>query len=165
MNEPQLTNVTPGAAQTPGVLGTGARPPGGVTAARRPLPWPIVAVLILLLVFVGWRLTHRANSSERLAASVTRAIANNDMSPVEKDFNAIRRPELENRGKVGRLSDFVNADGSLKSVQEDTPSGSPAGYHHFIAHFDKGDLAEDMKLDDDGKIVDFHVRPVTATQQ
>jgi hypothetical protein len=112
------------------------------------------------LIWAVYALFNHENRYEKLADRVTKAIANNDMRPVESDFNALRRPQLEDRGKVGRLSDFVNAEGAFKSVKEDTTAGSQAGYHHFIAHFDKGDLAEDLTVDDDGKIADFHVKPL-----
>ena len=36
------------------------------------------------------------------------------------------------------------------------------GYHHFTAAFDKGTLAEDLTVDADGKIADFHVRPIES---
>ncbi len=158
MNDPSIKNVTPG-TPGPAAIGGGTRPPG---VARRPLPVPLIAAVVVLLVLVvGWKLLHHKNGNERLAASVTKAIAGNNMAPVEKDFNALRRPELENRGKVGRLSDYVNAEGDLKGINEDTPSGSPDGYHHFIVHFAKGDLAEDMTLDGDGKIAKFNVHAVT----
>jgi hypothetical protein len=121
----------------------------------------IAFALFIILAVIANMLLHRGNRYERLADRVTKAIANNDMTPVASEFNALRRPQLSDRGKVGRLSDFVNADGAFKSVKEDTPSGSQAGYHHFIAHFDKGDLAEDLTLDVDGKIADFHVKPLS----
>ena len=167
MNEPPMTNVTPSAPTAAGapVVVTPTGPPvwrpGGASPARRMSP--LVLVLgVVLFALLFYRLTHGANSSERLATDVTRAIANNDMRPVEKEFNAIRRPELENHARVGRLSDFVNEDGALKSVKEDTPSGSAAGYHHFIAHFEKGDREEKMMLDGDGKIAAFKVLPLAS---
>ena len=70
---------------------------------------------------------HHENRYEKLASDVTKAIAANNMRPVEGDFNALRRPQLEDRGKVGQLSDFVNADGAFKSVKEDTPADAKTG--------------------------------------
>jgi hypothetical protein len=147
MSQTSLPNVTP-------------RKPGAPSASR---PQIVVAVLVLIIVayFVKHFFFHESHA-KHLAVVVTQALANNDMRPVEPSFNAIRRPELENHAKVGRLSDFVNAEGKFKGVSEDTPSGSPDGYHHFIAHFDKGDLAEDLTLDSEGKIANFHVRPETS---
>jgi hypothetical protein len=116
--------------------------------------------LFIVLGVLANMLLHRGNHYERLADRITTAIANNDMRPVENEFNALRRPQLHDRGKVGRLSDFVNAKGAFKEVKEDTPSGSRAGYHHFVAHFEKGDLGEDMTLDVEGRVADFHVKPL-----
>jgi hypothetical protein len=119
-----------------------------------------VALAVIFGALIVYYFSHRENRYEKLASDVTKAVAANDMRPVEKDFNALRRPQLEDRGKVGQLSDFVNADGTLKRVKEDTPADSKAGYHHFIAEFDKGNLSEDLTVDADGKIADFHVRPL-----
>ncbi|MBD5634436.1 MAG: hypothetical protein IAI49_08165 [Candidatus Eremiobacteraeota bacterium] len=137
------------------------RTPGGAPLNKSRVP--IIAAAVLVIAFVLYHfLHHRESHAEHLAVVVTRALAANDMRPVEPDFNALRRPELENRAKVGRLSDFVNAEGAFKGVKDDTPSGSAEGYHHFIAHFDKGDLAEDLTLDADGKIAKFDVRPQSS---
>ena len=140
----------------------GAPPgPGRTTATRPRLPVPLILGALVVLA-VLWFVLHHENRYEKLAADVTKAIAANDMRPVEKEFNAIRRPQLHDRGKVGRLSDFVNAYGGFKGVKEDTPSGSKDGFHHFIAHFDKGERSEDMTLDAEGKLADFHVRPIES---
>jgi len=157
-NDPNLPVVaTPPAVQPSAANLRGALPPPG-RKARRSNPL-VVLLLFLLGVFVATRLVHHENSSEALAGAVTRAIANNDMRPVEGDFNAIERPQLENRGRVGELSDFVNALGAFKSVKEDTAQGSQDQYHHFIVTFEKGTRSEDMTLDADGKIASFHIRP------
>ncbi len=138
---------------------------GGSPAARGPRKL-VVPILIGLAVFLGAnRLLHHENRYEKLATNVTKAIAANDMHPVDKEFNALTRVKLADRGTVGRLSDFVNADGALKSVKEDTPSGSTAGYHHFVATFATGKRSEDLTVDADGKIADFHVRPEADAAQ
>jgi len=144
---------------TPVTPGSG----GGAAVTARPFDVRRFVIAVVVLFVVIWAVKtvfFHANHYEALADGVTKAIANNDMRPVEGEFNALRRPQLEDRGKVGRLSDFVNAEGAFKSVKEDTPSGSQPGYHHFVAHFDKGDLAEDLTVDSDGKIADFHVKPL-----
>ncbi len=118
----------------------------------------LLGALVLLSAFNIF--SHRENRYEKLASDVTHAIAANDMRPVEKDFNAITRAKLEDRGKVGSLSDFVNADGKLEGVKEQAqPEGKP-NTHLFIATFEKGRRAEDLTVDADGKIVDFHVKPL-----
>jgi len=123
----------------------------------------VVPIVIALAVFFGAnKLLHHENRYEKLATDVTKAIAANDMHPVDKEFNALTREKLHDRGKVGQLSDFVNADGKLKKIKEDTPSGSAPGFHHFVATFENGQRAEDLTVDADGKIADFHVRPETS---
>jgi hypothetical protein len=140
-----LTNVTPRPASS---------------GPRNNLRLPGFALVALVLLLGIYRLLHHENHYEHLASDVTRAVANNDMRPVEKEFNALRRPELENRAKVGALSNFLNEEGAFKSVKEDTPANSADGYHHFTAHFDKGDLSEDLTVDEDGKIAKFDVHPL-----
>ncbi len=122
------------------------------TRALVPLVLGVAILASALNIF-----THRSNRYEKLATEVTRAIANNDMRPVEKEFNAIRRPQLEDRGKVGRLSDFVNAEGKLQRVKEQPQTDGKPNVHRFVATFEKGKRAEDLTVDGDGKIVDFHV--------
>ena len=144
-----IQNVTP-----PGRPGA-ARPP----AARSPRQ-TIVVVLAIALIFFGIRAVFfHANRYERLASDVTKAIAANDMRPVEKEFNALRRPQLEDRAKVGQLSDFINELGAFRGVKEDTPKDAAPRSHHFVAHFERGNRVEDLTVDADGKIADFHVKP------
>jgi hypothetical protein len=96
------------------------------------------------------------NANEKLADRVTEAIVNNDIRPVEKDFNALTRPKLT-RAAVGRLSDQLNALGKFHRTHETTPKGAPAGRHTFDAIFDKATWHEDMVLDEDGKIAAFYI--------
>jgi len=132
-------------------------PPG---ARRRPASLWIV---LLVIVAGGWLLFRpHQNNAERLATNVTQAIEKNDMRPVESEFNAIPRAQLENRAKVGRLSDDLHALGALKSIKEDTPKDGRPGYHHFQAQFEKGTWVEDLTLDADGKISAFHVHDPDA---
>ena len=140
------------------------RPPtpnaaAGARAAGSARKFAVPIVVAIALLFGANKLLHHENRYEKLATDVTKALAANDMRPVEKEFNAITRAKLADRGKVGTLSDFVNADGALTSMKEDTPSGSNPNYHHFVATFKNGSRAEDLTVDSDGKIADFHVRP------
>lgn len=155
---PPTPSLPPGGTPPPPDRGGSGGPP---TGGPRKLLVPIVVALVV--AFAAGKLLHHENRYEKLATEVTHAIAANDMRPVARDFNALTRAKLADRGKVGQLSDFVNADGALKSIAEDTPSGSAAGYHHFTATFANGQRAEDLTVDSDGKIADFHVRPL-ATQ-
>jgi hypothetical protein len=143
VNQP-LTNVTP------------------VPPPKRPNRQPLyVGAVVLLALLLGLRLLHHDNPYERAADDITRAIANNDMTPVIHDFNAINRPELTDRGRVGRLSDMVVALGAFKGSKEITPANSPAGFHEFTEDFANGTLDEKYQLDADDKIVKFHIGPPT----
>ncbi|GAC1306137.1 MAG: hypothetical protein NVSMB19_18060 [Vulcanimicrobiaceae bacterium] len=143
-----------GPAGPGGPVGPGTQSKSRVRAA---LPFAL-GVVVLISAFNLF--LHHENRYEKLATDVTHAIAANDMRPVEKEFNAIRRPQLENRAEVGRLSDFVNADGKLKSIKEQAaPAGKP-DTHRFIATFEKGQRAEDLTVDAEGKITSFHVTPL-----
>jgi hypothetical protein len=97
------------------------------------------------------------NHAEKLADQVTRAIVANDMRPVAPEFNAIVRPKLMERERVGRLSDQLAPLGSFKRTKENTPAGAPAGMHQFVAEFERGTRVEDLTLDADGKISAFHI--------
>jgi len=137
-----------------------AAPPARPTS-NRPLMW----LAVLAVVIVGWLIFRpHENKNESEATRITQAIVNNNMQPVERDFNALARTQLENRGKVGRLSDDLNALGKLKSVKEDTPKDSRPLYHHFSATFEKGTWVEDMTYDGDGKVASFHVHPSDEAQ-
>lgn len=132
-----------------------------------PAPSPMSKFLLpgagFVIAVVLWALfSPRANPSERLATRVTVAIVNNDMRPVENDFNAIPREQLKNRAKVGMLSTDLNELGKLKAIKEDTPSTAATGYHHFAAQFEKGTWEEDMTYDSVGKIRSFHVHAPAA---
>ncbi len=131
------------------------------SGTRNPI---VVAIVVVLAVLILYKLLHHGNRYERMADSVTKAIAKNDMTPAAKYFNAINDKELQDRARVGALSNLVNAQGSLKSIKEDTPSGSDPSLHTFTATFDRGTLAEKFMLDADGKIVKFHIGPPTASQ-
>jgi hypothetical protein len=115
-----------------------------------------VGAAILALAVSG---CARENHAEKLADQVTRAIVANDMRPVASEFNAIVRPKLMERERVGRLSDQLAPLGKFKRTKENTPAGTPAGTHQFVAEFERGTRIEDMTLDADGKIAAFHIHP------
>lgn len=117
--------------------------------------WPIVAAACALAA-AG---CESGTPAENLADRVTRAIVANDMGPVAPEFNALVRPRLMERERVGRLSDQLVPLGKFKRTKEDTPAGSPAGVHRFVAEFERGTRIEDLTLDPDGKIAAFHIRP------
>jgi len=99
------------------------------------------------------------NHYEQLADQVTRAIVANDMRPVEKEFNALARPQLENRARVGELSDELGALGTFKRSHEEVVAGETAGVHTFSAEFAKATWRIQMRIDSDGKIAAFRITP------
>jgi hypothetical protein len=103
------------------------------------------------------------NHNEQLADQVTKAIVANDMRPVEGDFNAIVRPKLLNRARVGELSDELNALGQFKGVKEITQKDVRPGEHDFDAQFAKATWHEVLLIDSDGKIAAFYVHPPNST--
>lgn len=136
-----------------------------VPPPRRPNHRPLIiaaTLFALLLILAGTRLIHQENRYEVIADDVTRAIANNDMTPVAGDFNAIRRPELADRGRVGRLSNLLVPLGAFKGSKEITPANSPPLFHEFTENFASGTMDEKYELDADGKIVKFHIGPAAS---
>jgi hypothetical protein len=151
---PEIKNVTPSPSAGPG--------PTAATAPARKGPTPIAiiaSIAVVVVLVVAFALFHHKSHYASIADDVTQAIANNNMAPVADEFNAIRRPELADRGKVGRLSDMVIALGAFKGSTEITPAGSPPGFHEFTETFANGTLDEKYELDSDGKIVKFHIGP------
>ena len=146
-----MQNVTPNPAPPP------ATPPAVV--ARRPSRLLVIgpAAVLALVLLIGYSLFPHRNPYEAKADAIVRAIGNNDMTPVIGDFNAVDRPQLEDRVRVARLSNLVVAHGDLKGTKEITPAGSPAGYHEFTETFSNGTLIEQYELDSDGKITKFHI--------
>lgn len=111
----------------------------------------LALVLVLVLAACG----GGENANEKLADRVTQAIVNNDITPVEKDFNALTRPRLTH-GAVGRLSDQLNELGKFDRTHETTPKDVSNGRHTFDAVFEKATWHEEMTLDEDGKIASFY---------
>jgi hypothetical protein len=158
-NPPQGTAITP-ALPTPSTPGA---PPNWKPPGMRQRLMPIVFVLFALLV---WNVFHpKPNVNEQVATKITDAVIANDMKPVETDFNAITREKVEDRGRVGALSQQLNDLGKLESIKEDTPKDAQPRYHHFIVKFDKATWVEDMTYDSDGKIESFHVHPPSPSGQ
>jgi hypothetical protein len=163
--DPEIKNVTP-IGPLPAGAPAAVPPAGGAavaTAAKSPpsIRGLLIGVVVLLaIVLLGYKLFHhQRNQYESTADAVTLAIAHNDMTPVLHKFNAIRLPELEDRARVGRLSNLIVPLGAFKESKEITPAGSDAGLHEFTETFANGTLDEKYSLDADGKIVRFHIGP------
>ena len=158
-NDPNLPAVPPDPARpVPAPAPPPWRPPG-----MRQRLLPIVFVLFAMLV---WSLFQpRPNVNEQVAMQVTDAVIANNMQPVESKFNAITRQYVEDRGRVGRLSQQLNDLGKLESLKEDTPKEAQPRYHRFVVRFDKATWIEEMTYDLDGKIESFHIHPPSPTGQ
>ena len=118
-----------------------------------------VRALLTALTVLGLAGCAGENHYEKLADTVTQAIVANDMRPVEGDFNALVRPKLVNRARVGALSDRLAPLGKFENVKEDTPSNVSAGEHDFAAHFASATWRVRMLIDADGKISAFYITP------
>ena len=170
MNPSDPVNVTPLEPVAPVVsLGTAtplATPPSRASIASGAKPVSgmrtraIAVVALVAIVLIGYKLFHHhRNSYEATADAVTVALANNNMTPVLHKFNAIRLPELQDREKVGHISNFLVPMGAFKGSKEITPANSDAGLHEFTETFANGTAFEKFELDADGKIVKFHIGP------
>ncbi|HVA32920.1 MAG TPA: hypothetical protein VNG31_02155 [Candidatus Baltobacteraceae bacterium] len=95
------------------------------------------------------------NKYEREADRITHAVMNNDLRPVQGD---IAKGINVSRVQVAEWSDELGAQGKLISLKE-TTTNCPVGWHCFDAKFEKHDYVEQMRLDDQGKVVDwrFHM--------
>ncbi|MGC1381379.1 MAG: hypothetical protein WA814_10215 [Candidatus Baltobacteraceae bacterium] len=100
------------------------------------------------------------NRNEREADRVTRAVMDNDMKPVAGD---LAKGVSITRVQVAEWSDELNGQGKLISVKE-RPENCAAGWHCFDVKFAKRAYVERMRLDENGKIVNwnFHVAPVST---
>jgi len=122
------------------------RHPKRIEARRRFAP----AMLLLLLTACSFQ-----NRYEREAEKMTRAVMNNDLGPVRND---VAKGVHITRVQVAQWSDELSEQGALRSVKE-TTAGCAPGWHCFDVKFDKHDYVERMRLDEEGKVVDwqFHM--------
>lgn len=118
-----------------------------------------VRALLAAATVLGLVACAGENHYEKLADDVTKAVVANDMRPVEGEFNALVRPKLVSRVRVGALSDRLAALGKFEGVKEDTPSGAQAGEHDFAARFVKSTWRVRMVVDADGKIAAYYITP------
>ncbi len=154
-----MRNITPSTPQ-PGRAGQPS-PRQTATAARPNVVRIAVVVIALMIVFALGRMLfgHHENTYEKRAGAITTAIQNNDMSPVEKDFNAETRTRFS-RLAVAHASDILTPLGKVKTVKETTPSDAPARTHFFDVAGERGSVRERMVLDPDGKVFSFDYKAV-----
>ncbi len=94
------------------------------------------------------------NKDEREADKITHAVMNNDLRPVADD---IAKGVTIPRVKVAEWSDELNAQGKLISIKEVATNCEP-GWHCFEAKFEKRVYLERMRLDENGKVVNWNFR-------
>ncbi|HMF28475.1 MAG TPA: hypothetical protein VKE42_06865 [Candidatus Cybelea sp.] len=101
------------------------------------------------------------NRNEREAEKITNAVIANDFRPVEND---VGKGIAITRVQVAQWSDELNEQGKLLSVKETTTDCSP-GWHCFVVKFQKHTYVERMRLDENGKVVNwnFHMAPQSAS--
>ncbi len=98
------------------------------------------------------------NKYERETGDITRAVMNNDLRPVSGDIApGVNIPRV----KVAEWSDELNAQGKLVSIKE-TPDKCEAGWHCFEAKFEKRVYVEQMRLDENGKVVNWNFKMAPA---
>ena len=99
------------------------------------------------------------NKNEREAEKITKAAMNNDFGPVQND---LAKGTRITRVQIAEWSDELSAQGSLRSVKE-TTENCPPGVHCFNVKFDKHDYVETMRLNEEGKVVDWHFHMVQGS--
>jgi hypothetical protein len=98
------------------------------------------------------------NKYEKEAQSITEAVANNDMQPVQGDI----APRIKiTRVQVAAMSDELADAGKLVSLKE-TTTNCPPDTHCFDVKFEKRAFVEHMRLDENGKVVDWNYVPAPA---
>jgi hypothetical protein len=98
------------------------------------------------------------NKNEREADKITHAVMNNDLRPVADDIaKGVNIPRV----KVAEWADELNAQGKLLSVKE-TPANCAPGWHCFEVKFEKHAYLERMRLDENGKVVNWNYKMTSA---
>ena len=98
------------------------------------------------------------NKYERETTDITKAVMNNNLQPVSGDIApGVNIPRV----KVAEWSDELNAQGKLLSIKE-TPANCEPGWHCFEAKFEKHVYLEHMRLDENGKVVNWNFRMAPA---
>ena len=113
---------------------------------------PLLACAALILAGCSFE-----NKYEREADKITRAVMNNDLAPVKNDI----APGVNiSRVQIAEYSDELNAQGKLESIKETTPC--EPGFHCFLVKFAKRSYREELAMDDQGKVTQWHFKPADA---
>jgi hypothetical protein len=92
-----------------------------------------------------------ANGNERTADAITRAVIENDLSPVMNRLD----PGIEGvltRVRVAQLSDELSAQGPYQGLHQSKESWCPQGALCFDVQFAKAPYREVMRLARNGKV-------------
>lgn len=98
------------------------------------------------------------NGHERLADAITRAVIANDLSPVMNRLD----PKIEgalSRVRVAEFSDELASQGAYEGLKPVSGSWCPQGTLCFDAQFENGTYREVMKLEKNGKVRYWWIRP------
>jgi len=107
--------------------------------------------LVAVLAAAGLAACSFQNKYEREADDITRAVMNNDLRPVSGQIApGVNIPRV----KIAEWSDELNAQGKLLSLKEVTTNCDP-GWHCFEVKFEKHAYLERMRLDENGKVVNW----------
>lgn len=90
------------------------------------------------------------NRNQAEADKITRAVINNNMSPVMGDLDPAIKGEVT-RVRVAELSDELNAQGAYKGLKQDD-SWCRTGYVCFDVDFTNRPYREVIKVGSDGKV-------------
>jgi len=97
------------------------------------------------------------NKYEREADKITHAVMNDDLSPIKNDI----APGVKiSRVQIAEWSDELSSQGKLESVKETTPC--QPGFHCFTVKFEKATYNEQLAMDDQGKVTDWHFKIANA---
>ncbi len=98
------------------------------------------------------------NKYEREAEKITRAVMNNDLTPVKNDIT----PGLNiSRVQIAEWSDELSDQGKLESIKEND-AGCDPGFHCFDVKFAKSNYHEELAMDDQGKVTQWRFKPADA---
>ena len=97
-----------------------------------------------------------ASSESKLAESTTRAVYENNIDSVTRNFTPDLAKQVS-RAQLGQLSDLMHARGDYKGLTE--TGTEPDGAIDYRADFTNGSLIVKMKIDPSGKISGYRVIP------
>lgn len=96
------------------------------------------------------------NKDEREADKITRAVINNNVAPVEGDFDPAIKSQIT-RVRVAELSDELSSQGEYQGLKQ-TTAWCRTGYLCFDVKFAKRPYHEVMKVGSDGKVQYWWIR-------